>query len=166
MIDSLISRWQQSSAGRWYAGREPGEQKIVALLAAASVLTLLWLGVWQPVAQWRAEADNRYQNAQKTLSFLTANKDQLEASVSQGGNTANRSRLRLITQAANARGLKLNRVQPEGDGSVSVVLQDQSFNDVLAFTAALAENNGIAVSRASIDGSGTPGRVNAQIRFQ
>jgi general secretion pathway protein M len=166
VIDSLISRWRQSSAGRWYAGREPGEQKVVALLTAVTVLTVLWLGIWQPVAQWRAEADNRYQNAQATMGWLTANESRLRGVVSQGGNTANRSRLRLITQAANARGLKLNRVQPEGDGSVSVVLQDQSFNDVLAFTAALAENNGIAVSRASIDGSGTPGRVNAQIRFQ
>ncbi len=167
MFGSLTQRWHESGAYRWYAGREPSEQKIVALLAAVTVLTVLWLGIWQPVAQWRAQEDNRYQNAQTTLSWLRSNENRLKQVVARPQNGAGRTPLlRLVTQAANARGLKLNRVQPESDGGVSVVLQDQSFNDVLAFTAQLAENNGVSVSRASIDGSGTTGRVNAQLRFQ
>lgn len=166
MFETLTTKFSESGAGRWYASREPGEQKIVAALAVLIVLSLLWLMVWKPVGDWRADAANRHQNAQQTFDYLKRNEQALKDSVRAGRNPARSSIMRLITQAARARGLQLPRVQPESDGGVSVVLQDQPFNDVLAFVAQLEENNGITVNRASIDSSGTAGRVNAQLRFQ
>lgn len=166
MFETLSAKFNESGAGRWYAGREPGEQKIVAALALLIVLSLLWLILWKPVSDWRADTANRHQNAQQSYDYLKRNEQELKDSVRAGRNPARSSILRLITQAARARGLQLPRVQPESGGGVSVVLQDQPFNDVLAFVAQLEENNGISVIRASIDSSGTPGRVNAQLRFQ
>lgn len=166
MLNQLDQQWQASAVGRWYYGREASERKVIALLAAAIAITLVWLLIWQPVSNWRSLSHNRYENAQASLDWLTQNEQKARAAVTSQSAGSDRSLLRLVTQAANAGGLKLNRVQPEGDGAVSVVLQDQAFNDVLAFVAQLAENNGVSVNRAAIDGSGNPGRVNAQIKFQ
>ncbi|MGI9325489.1 MAG: type II secretion system protein GspM [Pseudomonadales bacterium] len=169
-MSEFVAQWSswfsQTGAGRWFYGREHSERRIIALLAAAIVLTLLWLLLWKPVADWRAVTHNRYENAQASLSWLQANEQKAKASASNSAGGGERSVMRVITQAANARNLKLSRVQPEGDEGVSVVLQDQPFTDVLLFVAQLAENNGVRVTRAAIDGSGTPGRVNAQVRFR
>lgn len=163
---SLANRWRNSGAGRWFYGRDAGEQKIISWLAAVIALTLVWLLIWKPVADWRAVANNRYQNAQSNLEWLTRNEDKARSSVTSAASGGDRRLLQVITRAAKAHSLQLNRVQPEGEGGVSVVLQDQTFNDVLTFIAQLAENNGVTVARAAIDGSGVAGRVNAQIKFQ
>ena len=72
----------------------------------------------------------------------------------------------IITRTADAQGLQLNRLQPETNGVVSVVLQAQPFNDIVSWVAQLNENNGVTVLRASVDSQGMPGYVNAQVRFQ
>jgi type II secretory pathway component PulM len=71
----------------------------------------------------------------------------------------------IITRSADALGLKLARLQPEAGGVVSVVIQGQPFNDVVRWLAALEENNGVQVDRASIDAGDLSGIVNAQIRL-
>jgi general secretion pathway protein M len=77
-----------------------------------------------------------------------------------------RSVLPVITRSAEANGLKLNRLQPEANGVVSVVIQNQPFRNVMEWLQQLEENNGISVEQASIDQQGPPGRVNAQIRLR
>ncbi|MFK7912593.1 MAG: type II secretion system protein GspM [Pseudomonadales bacterium] len=166
VMDNLAERFRNSGAGRWFYGREPNEQTIIAWLAAAIVLTLLWVLLWKPIADWREVTHNRYLNAQSNFEWLTVNEQRARSAVTSSASGTDRQLLRVITQAAKAHNLQLNRVQPEGQGGVSVVLQDQTFNDVLTFVAQLAENNGVTVGRAAIDGSGVAGRVNAQIQFQ
>ncbi len=160
------NQFAQSAAGRWYYGREASERMIIAALAALIVLTLIWLLLWKPIADWQSVTHNRYDNAQATLTWLQDNEQKAKASAGSRAGAQDRSVMRVITQAANGQNLKLSRVQPESAGGVSVVLQDQPFNDVLLFVAQLVENNGVTVTRAAIDGSGLPGRVNAQIRFK
>lgn len=166
LLQNLSERWRVSGAGRWFYGREANEQTIIAILAGAILLTLLWIMIWKPIADWREVTHNRYQNAQANLDWLNRNEQRARSAVTSAASGGDRQLLRVITQAAKAHSLQLNRVQPESAGGVSVVLQDQTFNDVLTFVAQLAENNGVAVGRAAIDGSGVPGRVNAQIQFQ
>ena len=71
----------------------------------------------------------------------------------------------LITREANAQGIRLNRLQPESDGAVSVVLQAQPFNTVVEWLDRLQKTHSIEVQRISLDAEGQPGLVNAQIRL-
>ncbi|MEM1436294.1 MAG: type II secretion system protein M [Pseudomonadota bacterium] len=162
-MDRLMQWWQNSSPGRWYASRDAQEQRIVSVLAALVVLSVLWLGLWKPVSDWKATSENRYRVAVGNLDWLKENMSQIPTNPqAEGGNAS----LRVITETARTRGLKLSRVQPDGEGGINVVLQDQPFNAVLGLIAQLGENNGVTATRAAIDGAGTPGQVNAQIRFQ
>ncbi|MEQ8783471.1 MAG: type II secretion system protein M [Roseibium album] len=167
MIARLQARFATSGVGRWYAGREPSEQKIVAALAVVVAVAVLWLVIWRPISDWRTLADNRYQNAQAQLDWMRANearaRDLARGGTPRGGQ---RSLLPVITRSAQAQGIQVNRVQPESNGIISVAIQAQPFNELLAWLNALQENNGVTILRVAVDAEGTPGVVNAQIRLQ
>ena len=164
---SIITReFRKSTVGRWYYGREHSEQQIIAGLAVLVIITMLWAGAWKPVSDWRAIEINRQQNAQQLLDWMRANEQAARAAASsRQTQSGNRSLIPVITRAANVHELKLNRLQPESNGVISVILQQQSFNQIISWIAQLEENNRVSVQRASFDSEDSPGYVNAQIRL-
>jgi general secretion pathway protein M len=168
MLEGLQERFAATGIGRWYGGREPNEQRIIAGLALAVALTVLWLGVWKPVSDWRSTADNRYQNAQAELDWVRANESRARALAESGGGrgTGARPLLQIITRSAQAQGIQVNRLQPEGNGAIAVSIQGQPFNELLRWLHSLEENNGVAVLRLAVDADDRAGLVNAQIRLQ
>ena len=157
-----------SGIGRWYQGREPGEQRVILALAILVAVSILWLAIWNPISDWRETEHNRYQNAQAQLDWMKANEERARAVArnATGGGGAGRSLLPVITRSAQAQGIQVNRLQPEANGVVSVAIQGQPFNDVLSWLHQLQENNGVTVLRLAVDADQRPGFVNAQIRLQ
>jgi len=131
-------------------------------------LTVLWLGVWKPVSDWRATAHNRYQNAQAEFDWVRANESRARELAGAGGGrgTGPRPLLQIITRSAQTQGVQVNRLQPEGNGAIAVSIQGQPFNELLRWLHSLEENNGVAVLRLAVDADDGPGLVNAQIRLQ
>ena len=160
-------RLQTTAAWRWYAGREPHERPIIAGLVLLIMASLFWLAIWKPISDWRLVEANRYQNAQVTWEWMQANESAARARVSEPGASTDRERslLPLVTREANSQGIRLNRLQPEADGAVSVVVQAQPFNAVVSWLVRLQEAHNIDVQRISVDSEGQPGLVNAQIRL-
>jgi len=166
-LQTLRLQLRASGAGRWFLGREQSEQRIILALGSAVVLVVLWLGIWKPVSDWRDIEDNRYRSAQTTLDWMRANESRAREIARAGSAQAGeRSLIPVITRSAEVQGLQLTRLQPEASGAVSVVLQGQSFNDVVRWLQQLEENNGVTVMRVAFDADTQPGLVNAQIRFQ
>lgn len=157
---------RSSAAARWFHAKEPRERLVFGALAAATAVVFLWAGLWKPLSDWQAAQANRHANARTLLEWLRANESRVRAVAEQAPEDSGRSILPLVTRAAEARGLTVGRLQPESGGVVSVTLQGQGFNDVIAWIAALKEDEGIAVIRASIDAQEAAGRVNAQLRLQ
>ncbi len=166
MLGKLTARWQSSAAGRWYAAKESRERLTLGALAVATLAVLLWAGVWKPLAEWQTSQASRHAHAEDLLDWLRANEARAKAAVKQGADQPSRSILPLVTRAAEARGLKVGRLQPESDGIVSVTLQGQPFNAVIGWVADLHDSEGITAIRASIDAQETAGLVNAQFRLQ
>lgn len=166
-FDMIHERFTGSAAGRWYAAREPNEQRIVLALAILVAVSLLWLLLWKPISDWRATEGNRYQNAQTLMDWMEANEARARE-VAAGAATANSERalLPVITRTAEVQGIRINRLQPESNNSVSISIQGQPFNELIRWLHQLEENNGVLVQRISIDAEGRPGLVNAQIRLQ
>lgn len=158
---------QGTGAWRWYASREPHERPVIAALALLIVAALFWVAVWKPISDWRAVEANRYQNAQATWEWIQANESKARARATQAGGTpaAERSLMPLVTREANTLGIRLNRLQPESDGAVSVVVQAQPFNTLVQWLDRLQSAHNIDVQRISVDAEGKPGLVNAQIRL-
>ena len=170
MADALANFTQSfrtSAAGRWYGAKERTEQRVILGLIAIIVISLLWVAVWKPVSDWRELAVNRQQNAQSLHDWLRANETAArQAATSRTGNTQGRRSLTpLVTKAAAAHQITVNRLQPEANGIVSVSVQRQPFNKIISWISQMEENNGVSVERASIDGVDAPGFVNAQIRL-
>ena len=165
--DVFAANIRQSGLGRWFFGREHNEQLIIAGLSALIVISALWTAVWKPVADWQAIEVNRAHNAQQLVDWLHVN-EQAARQASRGQNNAlqgSRALIPVITKAAVAHDLKLNRLQPESNGVISVVLQQQSFNQIVGWVSQLDENNEVSIERASFNGLDTPGYVNAQLRL-
>jgi general secretion pathway protein M len=166
-IDGAWERLRATGAWRWYQSREPRERPVIAGLALLVVAALLWLLVWKPVSDWQSVATNRYQNAQETWSWMQANEAQARARSREAASSgaSGRSLLPLVTREANGQGIRLNRLQPEADGAVSVVIQAQPFNAVIEWLARLQSAHNVTIQRISVDAEGSPGLVNAQIRM-
>lgn len=161
-----FDRRSLDGAVRWYTGKGPRERLTYGVLAVLVALVFVWAGLWKPLADWHWTQTNRHGNAISLVEWLRANESRVRAAVAQGDNEPSRSILPIITRAAEARGLKVGRLQPESGGVVSVTLQGQPFNDVVAWVAALEDSEGITVIRASIDAQKAAGVVNAQLRLQ
>ncbi len=167
-FDNAMTSLRSSGVGRWYYGRERSEQLIIAAVASLVVVSVLWMVLWKPISDWRALEANRHQNAQQLLDWMRKN-EQAAKQAARSGNQANqagRALIPVITRAADAHDLKLNRLQPESNGVISVVLQQQSFNQIIRWVAQLNENNGVSIERATFDSEDAPGYVNAQLRLE
>jgi general secretion pathway protein M len=164
----LQQRFLASGIGRWYLGRESNEQHVILALTILVTVSILWLAVWKPVSDWRDIEHNRYQNAQAELDWMTANEVRARAVArsASGAGDGERSLLPVITRSAEAQGIRVNRLQPESNGVVSVSIQGQQFNALMQWLHQLQENNGVSVLRLAVDSEGRPGMVNAQIRLQ
>jgi general secretion pathway protein M len=168
VLNNLQQQFAASAIGRWYYGREPQERTIIAALSVAMAILLLWALVWKPIDDWSEIEDNRYRNAQSLLDWMQANEARARAvaKAQQTGTGGQRSLLPTITSTAAVEGLNLNRLQPESNGAVSVVLQAQPFNALVRWLDKLQSENAITIQRVSVDAEGQPGYVNAQLRLQ
>ena len=165
MIERLQNAWETSSAGRWYAGKEPSEQRFLMLLGIITTLLVLWAGVWKPISDWRSTAADRHRNAEAALTYLRRNEaDARRVAASQRGGGGGRSSLPLISRSAQTNGVRLARVQPDGD-RFTVVLQAQPFDDVIRWIHSLEANNGIRVVQAAVD-TEAEGVVNARLSLE
>ena len=167
-IASVTQAIRSSGAGRWYAQKELNEQRIILGLGLLIAVSLLWVGIWKPASDWHAQATNRQHNAQSLHDWLRANEAAAKqaAANNRGASSGTRSLTPLLTKAAAAQKITVNRLQPEANGVMSVSVQRQSFNKIIAWVAQLEENNGVSFDRASIDGIDAPGLVNAQLRLR
>ena len=163
----MTQQVQGTAAWRWYAGREPHERPVIAGLVLVILAALFWIAIWKPLSDWRDVEANRYQNAQSTWEWMQANESRARSRATQPGTTStgDRSLMPLVTREANALGIRLNRLQPESDGAVSVVVQAQPFNTLVQWLDRLSSAHNIDVQRISVDAEGQPGLVNAQIRL-
>lgn len=168
MLTYLINAWRESSAGRWWRTKAGHERLIYAALAAVVTAALLWIAAWHPLVDWHAQEMRRLDNAQRLLEWMTLNEERARAAAKgegQRNEAGTGSILPAITQAAEAAGIRLARLQPESGGAVSVSLEQQPFDQVVAWLANLSDGNGVRVVQASLDAHRAPGFINAQLRL-
>lgn len=160
-----LTNLRQSAVGRWFADLERREQRLIAGAAAAVGAALVYFAVWSPISTWAAQAETRHAQALGVLDYLRAHEAEARAAGRgpTGTTSAGGSMLSAIAETAASAGIQLTRYQNEAGGGMSVVLQDQSFDQVLTWLADLERNGQARVRQLSIDAQGTPGRINARI---
>ncbi len=168
MRERLLNAWRASPAAAWWRGKPIHEQWVYGALVAIALVAFLWLGLARPLLYWQEEQTGRLQNARQLLAWMSANETGARAAARNAGNVAPMDAaaiIPIVTQAADAVGVRLNRLQPESSGTVSVLLQEQPFDQVIGLVAHLQDGSGVVVERASIDAHQAPGHVDAQLRL-
>jgi general secretion pathway protein M len=164
MRERLDNAFRGSAIGRWFATLEPNERTMVTVLAAFLVVVLLYLAIWRPLSEWSNRADALYQRQIAVLDWMRLHESEARAAGQRSDSTRESgSLLTVVANSAAHAGVQLLRYQPEGSGGVSVVLQNQSFNAVIAWVAELEQEDHVTVKQISIDAQSEPGLINARI---
>ena len=155
----------QGPVGQWYAVKSRSDRILINALAALFLFSITLLGVWQPIQINNSEQRSRYVNELTLTEWIALNRNQLQSlSNSSTEQSDASSAIARITNAANQSKITLDRLQPESDGSVSISLQNQSFNRVVRWLVQLETQKGLTVSRLGIDKGSKTGEVSGQVR--
>jgi type II secretory pathway component PulM len=158
---------RSSSIGNWYAEKNATDRKVILAIVSLCLISTIYLAAWKPLLEYREAQTLRYERAQSLVDWITLNDNALQASSqNKSQSRQQKSLIPLVTASANQMQLKLNRLQPEQDGSVSISLQNQSFDQALRWIVDLETNSRLLIDRISIDRTENVGLVNVQLRIQ
>ena len=156
---------------QWYVSKSESDKRILKLLAGLSLSLICYVGMWMPLNNYVDTQQRQAYLAQSTADWLVANRMALEAvaTSAESGNPnpgGDQPTISQITNSAAELKITLSRLQPEADGSVSVALEQQSFNAVAQWLAGIEREQGFTIDRASLDRTSESGLINAQLRIR
>ena len=162
-----INALKDSFAGDWYFSHSARDQKIIIYLLAIIVVSLLWLFCIKPVIDWNIDKKSSAITAYRVFTMIHAASDELKNISKENPSSSPKkgSIIPVISKTANIKNIQLNRLQPDSDTSVTVYLENQSFNVIINWIGQLQENNRIRVSKANIESEESTKLVSAQITF-
>jgi general secretion pathway protein M len=142
----------------------PRRQQRLVVGAAVLAVVLLVIGVLAPLDHSVTSAQQRLAKKRADLAWMQEVAPEL-ASAPAPPSDSGESLLVIIDRSARESGLAgaLTGSEPGTGGSLAVRLQKAPFDTVVAWLARLAQQNGIVVESATIDGAGAPGLVNAAV---
>ena len=164
-VQNLIAQLQQGSIGQWYVTKSPTDRLIIKILAALIAATIIYTVVWKPLSDYSQDQQARYVTELALSEWIVLNQEALKQSARQPvrGNSSP-ALIPSITNTANQNQLKLDRLQPDSDGGVSISLQEQQFDQVLKWLL-LETRQGLSVERLSIDRGDKSSKVSGQVKL-
>jgi general secretion pathway protein M len=142
----------------------PQRQQRLVVGGAALAVVLLIVGVLVPLNHNVNSAQQRLAKKQADLTWMQGVAPEL-ATAPAPPSDSGESLLVIIDRSARESGLasSLTGSEPGTGGSLAVRLQKAPFDTLVAWLARLAQQNGVIVDSATIDGAGAPGLVNAAV---
>ena len=139
----------------WWDGREPRERVLLSVLGAIVAIFIVIFGLILPLQSARANADASLNRAQADL-----------VAVSRLSSTdATTTRLpfdrSVLIQIANGADIKLTRVQPGSDGTLSVWIDDAQTQRLYGFFETLLSDYAVGLDQVIVSADAN-GRLSAQ----
>lgn len=153
----------------WWLGKTPREQQALVIGAAALLLMLLYLILWQPFVDAVDEQRIKVKNQQVTLDWMEQNLPEILAMRNQrrmAGNTrTNEALLTLVDRTAKQKQLRqqIKRIKPQGDDKVQLWVEEAVFDTLLQWLGGLTTQYGVQIESLNIDRQEQPGLVNARL---
>ncbi|MFP4208245.1 MAG: type II secretion system protein GspM [Wenzhouxiangella sp.] len=147
-------------------------QQGLALLAVLTVAgVVLFVGLWEPMSEARAQQRDRVAAQQALLGWLEAVSPlagELRQQAEQGRAGVPRSLLGLADETARAAGLAgaLARIEPAGDDRVRIWLDGAEFLATMQWLEQLAAGHPVAVAQLDLERAQAAGRVNVRVTLQ
>ena len=149
----------------WWSALQPREQRVLAAGGVALALILAYLMAWEPLGKARRERAEALADAHALatqLEVLAAERSHGGASTLQG---TGQSLLAVVDQSRKASSITKppSRLQPEGDNTVRLWLEDVPFDALVRWLNDLQNRYGVRVDNADIERESGPGLVNARL---
>ena len=144
------------------------DQAMLALLAGALALYVLYQAILHPLAAANQRLENQNASAQKSLAAVTQMAAELRAlqqSTTQGAADQNENLTQLIDRTVAAHQLRMSRFQPGSSGDVQVRLDNMSSDQVLRWLNELESVQHVTVRELVVAPGSGPGLVNVSARL-
>lgn len=142
----------------------PQRQQQLIMGGVVLVVVMFIIAVLVPLNHSVTSTQQRLAKKRADLAWMQSVAPEL-ASAPAPPSDSGESLLVIIDRSARESGLagSLTGSEPGLGGSLSVRLQKAPFDTLVAWLARLAQQNGVVVDSATIDGAGAPGLVNAAV---
>ena len=158
----------------WFEGLEPRERRMLIGGGVILIIMLLYLLVWDPIAQKNVSLKISYQNSQELIAWMEDAAEEakaLQSKIKASGpadRSKNQSLLGVIDRTAKQRklGPSVKRVQPDGKAGARVWLEKAVFNDVIKWLEELQRKEGVRLMTTVIEKQDEPGLVKARLVFE
>jgi len=140
----------------WWDGREPRERQLLAVLGGLVTVFLIVFLVVLPLRAVTSNAQSELTQAKSNLALVS----RLSPNQGVAGPRAPFDRSVLIT-VARTQNVKITRVQPDGDGSFSVWIDDAETQPLYGFFEGLVGGYDVTLDRVVVS-TDANGRLSAQ----
>jgi general secretion pathway protein M len=152
----------------WFFGLEARERLLVGAGGVLLLWLLLYLMVWEPIADEYTGLKESVEAQQQTLVWMQQAAGEIQAlQRSTSGSAkglAGRSLLAVVDQSARSGGLgdAIKRIEPDGSKGVKVWLEGAAFDPMILWLGQLSKSYRIEPSIITLEPIGN-GRVNARL---
>ena len=149
---------------QWFESLTARDQIALMILGAAVGLWVFVFLIFIELDGRRERLENGNQALAQKLNRVDLKVEQL-AKLREGGGDGQVNLTRTLSQANEAHGLTVKRLQPNSRGEVQLRFEGVSFDGLLQFLEQIESSAGLAVKEASISSAGRSGGVNATLRI-
>lgn len=152
----------------WWQQLNPRQQRLVMLLAAVLAGVLIYVLVWEPLAQAREAERARVAEQRAVLDWLdqvAPVAEELRRTGQRSEDLGDRSLLGLADETARAARLAgaLTRIEPTGDNRVRVWLDGADFVAAMGWLEQFSREYPVEVRELQVDRASGSGMVNLRV---
>lgn len=155
-MEALADKWRE--ARQAFEQRDVREQRMLLAGALAVAVTVFYLGVWEPIAMARAEAQRELAEARATAQRIeeVAVLRPRDASAQAQPQADGRSLLARVNQLLRNSALESapERMTPDGDNTVRIWMEDTPLDQMLRWLADLEQRPDMRLHSADIERDG------------
>lgn len=142
---------------------EPREKKLVIAGGAVLIALGMWLYVWEPLTQQRAEQENRIARYLTVLD-ITDRVDPIQRDSAPTCTDAGALAPR-VTQSAETAGIPLTRLDPEG-ARLRITVAETAYVDAMRWIADLERRSCVRTVSVDMSRLTQPGQVSLRITLE
>lgn len=152
---------------RWYGALAPRERRMVVVGAAAVALLIVYLAVVEPLAQRRAQLEQGVAAQRTLLAWMNEVGDRVRTAGPQRVGNGD-SLFATVDRSVRATALagSVQRVQPEGQQTVRVWLDNAPFDELVRWVGMLDREHSVVVSALTAERTQASGMVNARLTLE
>lgn len=151
----------------WFRSLAPRERLLVSVGGVVVTITVLYLGIWEPLSKAHSKREMDLAAAQALAQRLEVIAGSVQRAQGAGGVVVDTSASLLSTvdqvSKSGTLGKPLTRIQPEGDHEVKIWIDEVSFEALVRWISELEGKYGISIQTADLDRGTLPGQVNARL---